>query len=1051
MITLSTYITNQHFARLFAAAEKPCAIQLWVLIAKNPTGSVVKTVIYGRVLPYFFANHRWSFSNNDKYQEIEGENVKLTRLNLFTSSQNTKAFFEHFCNGQTLKKISQQLGLGVDEPFNKAFGDIVLNPAELILQPVEYLLNKSAYEQNALHSPHESAGALSAAIVQTNKLHLISESSNQKNSLLSHIAETLNAETGLDFLGSDQERLGNIEFLVFPSLDDKERAKLTINPRREKQAIKVELAAEEQKNVSYQLLIKLFNLHKLIYSTLQIASYCKIKQAYTAEFLLDAINNEIYDCIEVETYLSKEGKSFELQDRWRMSYIRKISSNLRVIGAGHQPVKLDWLENKVQSKYSDRAQALLTPNESNSETITINSRKNERWVELNQQFSEKFNLLKPQASKGKFFLRYGLSQGEGALEFIGWIKKLFNQYQNHHVAIFDPYFETLGLNLLKLYGTTKSNYSVFTSYPKKKDEKKREQSRYNTLLQLCEQNLKLFSRLNLTIYGLKQGELHDRYILVLNNENIPVQGFQLSNSLQSATVNHPLLITPIPQDVLLEVSAYMRSLIQKSGNQANTEAGIKTLFDSQQPIAGNQKIRQQAIKQEDDGSHNNMTSKEIMSWVDVVTGPSEFKTEWLKVATSLANISNSFSLPDNLPSNFVDQLEAFLNQTAQRPETEHETVLSITAPSFYATKIDQLLNLNIELVLRHSYSKASNLNWAEYYAIKLLWQHRPKVLFDLITAEGKKKVSENLRVDASNAKHYTLLSQALSVMHLSTILAPTDEKAQQLLDNDNAVLQWFGLNMLNQLVSKTSNPEVFFAVIQDFSQNKQITFAGWLLLQQREQACEGPLRKSIDKFLQLLPSTLNKRDLKTLLDSLRGHMKNLAHNGAWIHQNILQPLLEQNRVHIDDVALFWLNDLKSILPLCNSSGSALFSNDREGKLTSLAAYFFTFASAKQQAKALDEIKDLLSQAQRTLHQPLASTVNYKLWNAAIFTGLWLDAFLNLARFYHSQTKDKAISQLEKIQTELAQIIQLRSNAEWQQFANEMVEFHAQTKAMLLSH
>lgn len=1051
--SLTTLISNPHFARLFAAADKPCAIQLWVLVVEESTTKKVKRAVYGRVVPYNFANHRWGFSQNDKTQNVDGARSKITRLSLFTSSRNVKAFFEALCGGLTLDAIDQQLGLDTPENFSQQFGDLALEPAELIFQPTEYLFNRSAYEQGVLHSPHESAGALSAAIAQTNKLHLISESSNQKNSLLSHIAKTLNAETGLDFLGSDQERLGNIEFLVFPSLDDKERAKPTINHQREQQAIKLELAEENQETASYQFLIKLFNRQKLIYSALQMASYCKTKQAYIAEFSLDAITNEVYDCIEVEVYINNAEEGFMLQDRMRMLYMREINLNMHIIGAEQQPVKLDWLENKVPSKHSNRAQALLVPNKSKPETITINRRENEQWVALNQQFGEKLKLLNPQPSKGQFFLRYGLSQGEGALEFVEWIKKLFNQYQSHHIAIFDPYFETLGISLLKLYASPEGSYSAFTTYPKATEKNKKELSRYGNLLKACEQNQKSLSKLNLTIYGLKQDKLHDRYILVLNNAGIPVQGFHLSNSLQSATANHPLLITPIPQDVLLSVSAYMQGLIQTSNNTQNTEAGIKTLFDSQKQVTENSEQPQRKDKKlNDDVREAVMSPIEIMNWVNAVNEQSQFKTKWQKVATSLAHTSSdTFALPDKLPNRFLEQLEAFLKQVMKQPETKHGTIRSVTMPSFYATKMDELLSLNIELALRFSYGKASNLNWAEYYTVSLLWQHKPSVLFDLITAEGKKNLSTDFRIDASNAKYYSLLSQTLSEMHLTTMLGPADNLAQQLLTTDNAVLRWFGLNMLNQLAIKNDNPDVFFKAISTLSNSEQITFSGWFLLQQREQGSENSLQTSINKFLQRMPSALNKQDLKAVLNSLRGRMKSLAHNGTWIHENILQPLLKQDRVSTDDVALFWFKDFKSALPLCNSTNSTLFSSEYEGKLTNLAAYFYTFASAKQQAKLLDEIKDLLSQAQRTVNQPLASTVNYEQWNAALHTALWLDAFVNLAKLYHLKAEIETTPLLESIQADLAEIIQLRSEAEWQQFTNEMVAFHTETKAMLLQH
>ena len=57
--------------------------------------------------------------------------------------------------------------------------------------------------------------------------------------------------------------------------------------------------------------------------------------------------------------------------------------------------------------------------------------------------------------------------------------------------------------------------------------------------------------------------LHDRYILIFNG-NILQKGFHLSNSIQGATKKQPLLITPIPEDVLQKVNNHINDLISKT-------------------------------------------------------------------------------------------------------------------------------------------------------------------------------------------------------------------------------------------------------------------------------------------------------------------------------------------------------------------------------------------------------------------------------------------------------------------------------------------------------
>ena len=84
----------------------------------------------------------------------------------------------------------------------------------------------------------------------------------------------------------------------------------------------------------------------------------------------------------------------------------------------------------------------------------------------------------------------------------------------------------------------------------------------------------LFSSLKLTVYDYRnktssnKNLLHDRYIIVYSLKSEP-KGFHLSNSIQNAAQNYPLLITPIPLDVLRSIEKYSVDLIE-DGSQKDT-------------------------------------------------------------------------------------------------------------------------------------------------------------------------------------------------------------------------------------------------------------------------------------------------------------------------------------------------------------------------------------------------------------------------------------------------------------------------------------------------
>ena len=52
-------------------------------------------------------------------------------------------------------------------------------------------------------------------------------------------------------------------------------------------------------------------------------------------------------------------------------------------------------------------------------------------------------------------------------------------------------------------------------------------------------------------------------ILIRSANGQPLAGYHLSNSVQRASEKHPLLVTPIPLDVIPQVFEYVDQIIQK--------------------------------------------------------------------------------------------------------------------------------------------------------------------------------------------------------------------------------------------------------------------------------------------------------------------------------------------------------------------------------------------------------------------------------------------------------------------------------------------------------
>ena len=233
----------------------------------------------------------------------------------------------------------------------------------------------------------------------------------------------------------------------------------------------------------------------------------------------------------------------------------------------------------------------------------VGDRKADPWVPINREVRSLFAKLHPPHSDGRFFDSLSDGDGLGRLEFVEWIKNLLVKHQNHQVLIFDPYFEDAGIGLIVPNAGDQGDYVVFTTLPKppkqeswytltlrrlknwwRQESPRPIKNRINNLLTTCEQLKPLLKRVRLRVYGLKDGTLHDRYILIVGKDGLPVSGFNLSNSIQKANENYPLLITPIPADVLLRVLKYASGLLRQaleesSGDEAHASK-IELIFDS---------------------------------------------------------------------------------------------------------------------------------------------------------------------------------------------------------------------------------------------------------------------------------------------------------------------------------------------------------------------------------------------------------------------------------------------------------------------------------------
>jgi hypothetical protein len=130
------------------------------------------------------------------------------------------------------------------------------------------------------------------------------------------------------------------------------------------------------------------------------------------------------------------------------------------------------------------------------------------------------------------------------------------------IVVVDPYFDEWGLELVARAKETDVEWVVVTCLQQRKGGGKGAEDRLRAswaqLAPLLESR-----RIQVIELGSSGTDalFHDRYVLKVDADGVPQKGFHLSNSLQAAAVNHPLLVTPIGDDVLKDVHGYVSDLL----------------------------------------------------------------------------------------------------------------------------------------------------------------------------------------------------------------------------------------------------------------------------------------------------------------------------------------------------------------------------------------------------------------------------------------------------------------------------------------------------------
>lgn len=1078
---LDDLLNDGRLARLFSKDARHCALQLWILQIKSEQ-STENRLVYGRLLPYSHSSYRWHTGDDDNFQlfgQAQEVQAQIARINLYFDSVRCADLLRQLSAGRTVSAISEELKLGLSDQLKARFGATALAASGLIYRPVAYLINRDAYGERSPSSPHGGAGAFSASITQTDKTALFRLGQDYDVALTESVIERLNTDTGLDFGGADIARFGDIELLVFPALDDLERSLLSVSWADAPRALVARFNPIQVSHFStFQFRLSITNDGQIVHSSVATARR-DAEHVFECKFELSDQLSARTDSTELEIFgfngdHTREGS---LCCRWRMGYVREIHLQGHAVGHVLSPVKFDWLERTTRPSVSERVKAALTINRGNLGFANrVGGRDADPWVPANHDLVSLFARLHPPKSEGRFFLRWGQGDGEGRLQFVEWFRALMAKYQQHQVVIFDPYFDDAGLGLVLLCAAEKTDHIVFTSLPKpaKTDRPLRRKSdkflqeRLNNLLANCEQNRHLLKRIKLRLYGLKEGRLHDRYILIAGSDGLPVAGFNLSNSLQKAAENYPLLVTPIPADSLVQVEYYKSGLVQEmQATQLEGETenpAMRLLFDSTastpvprpyEPLRFLEKAQAGDVLSEWTGEPalqglSGDRLKEQMAALDLLKGESlalpetaglsncldrqaghfeDFTATWEMLGEVLAHSPAGDSRLTELEvaPGFLEFLVRFLDASFNRAYDAADKELLLMDANIFREPAETLLSSPYHLEHLFHPTKYAALTWPEHFTIKLLWWYSPNALLAMAEAQME---SVPIAPQSSDTMRLFLLSQIVSEISLSVQFDISEGQRDRLVLSRNGLLQWMGLNAIEKQLEKPGELATVIQLVSAFAYPERVRAFGWMV----NHAARNPQQAEIYKGLvaalhEALPAVIPAEDLRYLVGSMRGHMRQLAWAEPWLFQDVVFPLLRNSRADTDDACEIWIDELVSLLGPQLKHPPRLFDRAREGQTTNIAAFLFAHSSAERQQVSLKSMQAILKHQRRIVQQPLASTSDWARWDDALVVSMWILTFAQWSQYYLGERGmiDQALEALSRAARELAMV---RPMVEW---------------------
>lgn len=1072
---------DSNFSRIFDD-PRACSLNLWVLQISESNKNYNK-ILYGLIIPSTMPSisedlEKWFPGREEKFKNLKSERdsykYRIHKLTYYSCGSKILEIITELCKGYSLGESCVHLGLEIPtKPFNEIRLSNSLKEIEeyFIVRPTIFLETEGSIEifidsRKPLKSPLNNSSAFSASLFLLNKMTLFVNNKNQVldnvNELLKKCLLYLKDDTGLDFDLSDSPRIGNIEFLSFPATDDYELPLILFKTVKEDDTNTLKMPKKHVNKVE----VKIMDDGSLLNNYILLR--CRLRN--NEEIIFDNCKEIVIDRKEISTnFEAKEAISQILitawkreseEDQWEIFYehsktvLREISTRSGIIGL-HGPIKSQFLERIGKSKkpkMENRVKKAESFKRVDYFRSKISSYESDPWVPTSQEMCTLTKNLFPKDSKGHFFQKGWYEDEHGKLSFMEWFNSITNDFKANKIIIVDPYFDYFGVELISRLESTNIEYTVITMLINGDSDQ-----RINSLKNSLKQLKLILASLNFKLLALKSKKklFHDRYILIFD-ENKTIKGYHLSNSIQKATENYPLLITPIPEDTIVKVEEYVDELLKENkkskfeiidlyplSTETQSRIGIgflhkinvinsvpysnlffsillqKNIIYLYNPLL---KFYLSKIGLIDEKSF--ILSKQVCSNLDdlvkniTIIKYLKFEKFWLAFGEWLARTPPETEdyvleiLKKRKNKDLAIKLSKFIlniskNEYVKELFKDQENIANQTI--FYlVAEVNFIKSLeNSENIFQTNLKVRGPTLWSIQYATLTLAHLNLELLFktvDDLLIKLKKLNNESSQFNVQSIVLKNIMSEMIYILNKKELLPIFLKNELPIFRalGSQSIIESFGILKEEELRKR-------FNILRKLDKIENILVLAkwiWNLRQSRTKSPNHFIPLLNDEIMDLWTSSISYDDLISINTGLNGPGEVLW--SAHTTNSLFIPLIDQGKLSINDIAKLWLNILLKKLEDAKKEGSSITFIDSDVQFTETCGWSIAFMDKNDDyLKKFENLKNYYERI--AFIKTFSRSIDFSSWINAVKCLLWIQCLFYCARLYKEDVKFKELA------------------------------------------